>query len=96
MLFTVAEREPDSKDASGPTIREQLMQQQASGSQQQTAYERRKQRRSEYMEQQTSGSNPALFAIMFGAIVVPVIVILGIAASTGYLDQLSGTYRMSR
>jgi hypothetical protein len=95
-VMEVAKQEPDSEDASGPTIREQLMQQQAAGSGQQTAYQRRKQRRQEYMEQTTSGSNPTLFAIMFGAIVLPVIVILGIAVSTGYLDQLSGGYRMSR
>ena len=57
-----------------------------------TAVERRRRKRQEYMNTSSGRDNRLFWFIVLAAFVLPVVIPLGIALQSGYLDRLAGGY----
>ncbi|WIA14296.1 hypothetical protein OEZ85_002830 [Tetradesmus obliquus] len=80
-------------DSDGSTIAERLQQQyeqaqQGSSSKPLTGVEQREQRRKSYMEQVGQRNDSGFLAVLAASFLLPALVILAVAYSTGYLDSM--------
>ncbi|WIA34474.1 hypothetical protein OEZ86_012805 [Tetradesmus obliquus] len=80
-------------DSDGSTIAERLQQQyeqaqQGSSSKPLTGVEQREQRRQSYMEQVGQRNDSGFLAVLAASFLLPALVILAVAYSTGYLDSM--------
>lgn len=75
------------------TIGENLMKKAQMKEEQLSALEKRLQRRKEYMSQASGRNDAPFFAFVFSLFFFPSLIILGVAAGTGYLDSLSSGWR---
>jgi len=95
------EQPANASNGSGEaTVAEKLAQQyrdsQAGLVAQQTAFERRQRRRKEFFEKESSRDDGGFFLVTAAVILLPAIGILAIAYFSGYLDQLSDTYTITK
>lgn len=79
----------DGGSGSEGTIGERLERRQKQAAGGMTDLERRQRRRKEYFEQSSGRNDAPFFAAVAAAFLLPAVVILGVAASTGYLDSLA-------
>ena len=87
--------EPDATCAGaseGMTIAQKLQQQQEEAAVTLTAVERRRRKRQEYMNTSSGRDNRLFWFVVLAAFVLPVVIILGVAFQSGYLDRLAGGY----
>lgn len=83
---------PCAGASEGMTIAQKLQKQQEEAAVTLTAVERRRRKRQEYMNTSSGRDNRLFWFVVLATFVLPVVVILGVAFQSGYLDRLAGGY----